>query len=538
MAKISNQNTQIYTCVQINPRLGDIEANTRLIIEQCEALIDQSRIIIFPELALCGYPPEDLLFRPDFHRKIKISIDAICQKQWDTYLIIGAPILEQGNCYNSALVIYKGKVIACYHKQQLPNMFVFDEKRYFQPGSTPCIIEIDNTPTGLLICEDLWHDATVLATHQAGAKQIISIHASPFSVNKYQNKVARFSQLISQIKIPLLYCNMVGGQDELVFDGASFLMNDKGEITHQAPFFHEDTLSINQGLCYNYPAVRPSYLREEEQIYEALKLGLGDYIKKNHFPGVIIGLSGGIDSALTLAIAVDALGSEQVNVVMMPSRYTANISHTIALDQIKKTNVAHTSISIEPIFKAYLQQLHPYFSSQNPDNTEQNLQARCRGNLLMALSNKFGKMVLTTSNRSEMAVGYSTLYGDMAGGFALLKDVSKTWVYRLAHYRNQISPIIPKAVIDRPPSAELTNNQQDDDTLPPYPILDDIIYRSIDLNEDIDSIIKAGHQPDVVEHVVKLIYRNEYKRRQAPIGVRISQHAFGKDRRYPITSGF
>lgn len=538
MAKISKQSAEIYICAQINPILGDIESNTRLIIDTCEQFIPQSRVIVFPELAICGYPPEDLLFRPNFHQRIKTAVGKICDQQWDAYIILGCPTLNQNNCYNSALVIYRGEIIACYHKQQLPNHSVFDEKRYFLSGSAPCVINIDNIPTGILICEDLWHETTVVATHQAGAEQIISIHASPFITNKHQKRIEFFSKTIQKINIPLLYCNMIGGQDELVFDGGSFLMNHLGEITHQANFFEKDYLSINQGLCHTYQKLSSSPNPEEKQIYQALQLGLKDYVEKNHFPGVLIGLSGGIDSALTLAIAVDALGPDRVNVVMMPSRFTADISHTIAIEQINNMNVKYDNISIEPIFKSYLEQLSLYFSDLPADNTEQNLQARCRGNLLMALSNKFGKMVVTTSNKSEMAVGYSTLYGDMAGGFAILKDIPKTWVYRLALYRNRINQVIPPAVIDRPPSAELADNQQDDDTLPPYPILDDIIYRSIDLNESIDMIIACGHERTVVEHVVKLIYRNEYKRRQAPIGVRISEHAFGKDRRYPITSGF
>ncbi len=522
---------------QINPTVGAIEKNLEQILRIINDHRSQYELIVFPELSITGYPPEDLLYRNDLYNRVDTALIAVQQAVGDCHIIVGHPTRENGKHFNSASVFANGQRLTTYHKQILPNYGVFDEARYFTKGpKASCCFEINDYAIGLCICEDLWHPGPMDMLIKSGANVIVCINASPFDHEKY----ALREQLLrhyAQQGVSIIYVNQVGGQDELVFDGQSLAMNPMGEVSARAQAFAEHLIPVslngNQLQGTSVPL-----LHKEELIYKALVLGLKDYVEKNHFPGVLLGLSGGVDSALTLAIAVDALGAAKVHAVMMPSRYTADISSVDALQQLQDMHVEHTVLSIEPAFASLLSTLAPSFKGLAPDTTEENLQARIRGMLLMALSNKTGKMVLTTSNKSESAVGYATLYGDMAGGFSVLKDVLKTQVYALSRYRNQISPVIPERVISRPPSAELAPNQTDQDSLPDYETLDRIIKLYMEETLDKEDIIAQGIQAETVNKIIRLITRNEYKRRQAAPGVKISSCAFGRDWRYPITSGF
>ena len=522
---------------QINPTVGAIQSNETKIIEIIENKQSEHDLIIFPELSLTGYPPEDLLFRQDFYQAINESLQRIQASTKDCYVLIGHPVLDNEFCYNSMSIFHMGQKIREYHKQKLPNYHVFDEARYFTPGiKDPCTLTIKNHTLGICICEDLWQPGPVKDLIEAGVGTIISLNASPFDYLKYP---ARIELLRSYAKkgIAMIYVNQIGGQDELLFDGQSFAIDKTGTLCARAPAFEEDLCTVELAQDTVKGKLTP-LLSKEALIYKALVCGTRDYVRKNKFPGVLLGLSGGIDSALTLSIAVDALGAEQVHAVMMPSRYTASMSKEDALQQLNTLKVSHTTLSIEPVFHSILSVLDPVFQGLAADTTEENIQARIRGMLLMAMSNKSGKMVLTTSNKSESAVGYATLYGDMAGGFSVLKDVLKTQVYDLAHYRNTISPVIPERVITRAPSAELKDNQTDQDSLPEYAILDAIIVAYMEQRLSAKAIINQGFKPEEVNKVIKLIKRNEYKRRQAAPGIKISPVAFGKDWRYPITNGF
>jgi len=522
---------------QINPMIGAINANADHIINVIKNHQTSHDLIVFPELVLTGYPPEDLLLRASFHQQIAEALTKISAVVEDCHVLVGHPYITNAQCFNSATVFYQGNRLAIYHKQKLPNYAVFDEARYFTPGEKePCVLTVDGYRFGIAICEDIWNNEPIDQLIQAGVKNLICLNASPFHYNKYQERETLLQGLAHR-GFSVIYINQVGGQDELVFDGQSLAVDSNGKICARAKAFREDlsTVQIDNNIMSG--KIEP-LLTKNESIYQALVFGLRDYVEKNGFPGVLIGLSGGIDSALTLAIAVDALGASRVHAVMMPSRYTAEMSVSDAQEQINTLGVSSNLLSIEPAYNAFLSTLAPAFEGYKTDTTEENLQARIRGTLLMALSNKTGKMVLTTSNKSETAVGYATLYGDMAGGFSVLKDLLKTQVYTLARYRNSVSAIIPERVLTRAPSAELAENQTDQDSLPNYDILDSIIIDYMENNLPASEIIDKGFKSDEVIKVIKLIQRNEYKRRQAAPGVKISPRAFGRDWRMPITSGF
>ncbi|STX28667.1 NAD synthase (glutamine-hydrolysing) [Legionella beliardensis] len=522
---------------QINPTVAAIDANTDKVISIILHYQEEHDIIVFPELIISGYPAEDLLLRPEFHAQIAKALDKIASVVNDCYVILGHPTLQGNRCFNSASIYFRGERFAIYHKQALPNYGVFDEIRYFVSGqSKPCIVTIEGYQVGLCICEDVWLKQPVDELITAGADTIICINASPFEYNKYQLREDLIREHVKK-GAPLLYVNAVGGQDELVFDGQSFAMDETGKVCARAAAFKEEFTTVTLHEKKLTGPITP-LLDLNELIYKALICGTKDYVEKNNFPGVLLGLSGGIDSALTLAIAVDALGPNRVQAVMMPSRYTAEMSNTDAQLQIEALGIKSELLPIESVFESILTTLEPTFAGLPKDITEENIQARIRGLFLMALSNKKGNLVLTTSNKSETAVGYATLYGDMAGGFAVLKDVLKTQVYALAHYRNQLSPVIPERVLTRAPSAELVTNQTDQDSLPDYPILDAIITAYMENNLDTEALITKGYDTEVVRKVIRLIKRNEYKRRQAPPGIKISSRAFGRDWRFPITSGF
>ena len=526
-----------FLMAQINPTVGAIEDNAEKIIQIIQIHQETHDVIIFPELALTGYPPEDLLFRKELFTRTQEALTKICAASTDAHVILGHPITENDQRFNALSVFYGAKLISTYHKQHLPNDGVFDEQRYFKQGAPkPCILTLKGHRMGLCICQDIWEKGPVEQLVKAGASLMICINASPFDENKYATREILLKKH-TQRGLSIIYVNQVGGQDELVFDGQSLALDNTGQLVARAPAFLEDlqTVTLNEhGLTGNITPL----LETHACLYEALVCGLRDYVNKNKFPGVLLGLSGGIDSALTLAIAVDALGAHRVHAVMMPSRYTATMSAEDAHEQLALLNVQHTTLSIEPTFNTLLSTLTPAFDGRAPDVTEENLQARIRGLLLMALSNKTGHMLLTTSNKSETAVGYATLYGDMNGGFSVLKDVLKTRVYALANYRNTKRRVIPERVIQRAPSAELAMNQTDQDSLPDYPLLDSIIQHYMHEGLDAKAIIERGYPHDVVSRVIGLIKRNEYKRRQAAPGVKITPCAFDKDWRFPITSGF
>lgn len=539
---MSGNNIRI-ALAQINTIVGDIKRNTEMVISHSVKARDSyaADVIIFPELAVSGYPPEDLLYRAAFYLQITDALNEITGTVSGIDIIVGYPHKENNHRYNACVHIRDGKIRHTYFKQLLPNYGVFDEKRYFEAGNVPCIFELKGTPAALSICEDIWDRSVCEQAARAGAKLMININASPYHIDKISLRRQILKQRVAESGLNIVYVNMVGGQDELVFDGGSMAVDSQGDIAFQAPQFEEGLYIVDFSGNAKFSPIDEYPLQQfssESAIYQALVLGVRDYVRKNGFSGAIIGLSGGIDSALTLSIAVDALGKENVAVVMMPSRYTSEMSVEDAGIMAEILGVKSHTISIEKPFSAFIENLKPVFENLPADSTEENIQARCRGIILMAISNKTGKLVLTTGNKSEMSVGYATLYGDMAGGFAPLKDVSKSQVYKLSNCRNQQSYVIPQRIIDRPPTAELRENQLDLDSLPPYDILDQILERYIEQDQSPEVIINAGYDEDTVKKITMMVDRNEYKRRQAAPGVRITQRAFGRDRRYPITSGY
>ncbi len=524
---------------QINCTVGDLSGNSAKILDAvARAQQAGASLVITPELALSGYPPEDLLLREDFNQACEIALRKLASAIPHVTAIVGHPRQYNGNCYNAASVLQDGCIVATYHKHVLPNHSVFDEMRYFTAGDEPLVFLHQGVRVGIVICADVWETSPVRLAKQAGAQILLALNASPFHIDKQAARHEVLKERVKETGLPFVYANMVGGQDELVFDGGSFVLDSEGALMQQLPAFVETLGLVELDVGKPRPAEIATSLALEASVYKALCLGLHDYVVKNGFPGVVLGLSGGIDSALTLAIAVDTLGVEKVQVVMMPSEFTAAMSVDDAQEMAKRVGVKYSELPIKSLFEHFRETLAAEFSGLPFDATEENLQARIRGMLLMALSNKFGSIVLTTGNKSEMAVGYSTLYGDMAGGFSLLKDVPKTLVYRLARYRNAMSPIIPERIILRPPSAELRHDQTDQDSLPPYEILDAIMEAYVEHDRSVTEIVGMGYHEQDVTRVISLIDRNEYKRRQAPVGVRITRRGFGKDRRYPITSKF
>jgi NAD+ synthase (glutamine-hydrolysing) len=552
---------------QINATVGDLAGNAERIAQAARAAYAQgARLVLAPELALTGYPPEDLLLRPAFMRACESELAALAASLADCdglHVVVGHP-LAWGEAtdvrsksyslpqrFNAASVLASGQVKATYCKRELPNYQVFDERRYFASGRDagrgPLVFEVEGIRLGVLICEDAWFDEPAEAACAAGAEVLCVLNASPFHLDKHGEREARMSARAQACGRPLLYAHLVGGQDEVVFDGASFAVDAQGTVQARAAMFEPALLMVELGEGGAVRGPKAAVPELEAQAWGALVTGVRDYIGKNGFPGVIIGLSGGIDSALVLALAVDALGADRVRCVMMPSRYTADISWLDARDMVARLGVRYDEIGITPMFEAFNAALAPQFAGLAEDATEENIQARVRGTLLMALSNKTGAIVLTTGNKSEMATGYCTLYGDMAGGFAVIKDVVKTLVYRLASWKNQqpsqrsdgmIGPVIPERIITRPPSAELRPDQRDQDSLPPYEVLDSILERYMEGDQGIEEIVGSGFERADVERVTRLIKINEYKRRQAPVGIRITHRAFGRDWRYPITSKF
>jgi NAD+ synthase (glutamine-hydrolysing) len=524
---------------QINCTVGDLDGNARRILAAADAARAQgASLIVTPELALSGYPPEDLVLRGAFNRACAVKLRELADSLKGITAIVGYPLEEGGLIYNAAAVLQRGKITHTYRKYRLPNYSVFDEERYFEPRNEPCVFDHEGVRIGINICEDVWLPGTARTARDAGAELLIVLNASPYHIDKQTIRHQVLRDRVAECRLPIIYTDMVGGQDELVFDGASFAMNRSGEIVLQLEEFKDQVACVEYNADDLFKATISPERSVEASVYDALCLGVKDYIGKNGFPGVLLGLSGGIDSALTLCIAVDALGADKVHAVMMPSQYTAGMSLEDAQSMADGLGVKYSVIPIKPVFDSFLATLAPEFKGTRIDTTEENLQARIRGTLLMALSNKFGSIVLTTGNKSEMAVGYSTLYGDMAGGFAVIKDISKTLVYRLCRYRNGIGAVIPERVIVRPPSAELRPDQKDQDSLPAYEILDAIMEAYMERNRSPQEIIDQGFSRADVERVVRLIKRNEYKRRQAPIGVRITERGFGKDWRYPITSKY
>ncbi len=547
--------TRPFTVVmaQLNFVVGAIDDNTTLLIDSARRAIAESnaQFVIFPELTLTSYPPEDLLLRPSLAPRMKVAMDRILAAKLPTTLVFGYPESSDGKLYNSLAVVDHGKLLATYRKQCLPNYQVFDERRYFQAGNQPCVLEIHGLRLGFTICEDLWEEMPTQQFEHQSLDLLLNINASPFHRGKACERRQLLKRRAQAIGAPIAYVNLVGGQDELVFDGGSLAVDSVGNAVVQAPqfeaglypaVFKRSSSGRYEPACVSC-ATQPSDLA---QVYKALTIGVRDYVTKNGFKGVVLGLSGGIDSALTLAIAVDALGANAVHAVMMPFEYTSQLSRDAAAEQAATLGVAYRSISIKSIYDQFVGALASEFEGLAEDVTEQNLQARCRGVLLMAISNKKGYLVLTTGNKSEIAVGYSTLYGDMAGGFDVLKDVSKTLVYELSKYRNELGgtsesgafEAIPQRVIDRPPSAELAPGQVDQDNLPPYDILDRILELYIEEDASASAIVAEGFDEQLVRRVLGLVDVNEYKRRQSPTGVRLTRRGFGRDRRYPITNGW
>ena len=527
---------------QLNTWVGDLQGNTDKVIKTALAVEQQEEpiMLVFPELTLTGYPPEDLLMRESLHDQIEVALQRLASElPSELYVVVGYPRRVDEQLFNAAGVIHGGVLVGEYFKQRLPNYQVFDEKRYFAEGVEACVVDVAGIKVGITICEDIWHKEPADAAANLGAEFLINLNASPFHRGKHKERWQVLAQRATEQNIPMVYVNQVGGQDELVFDGGSFAVNANGELAMVAPDFEEGTYELSvlrtvRGVEISQ-GVAASALSDTAAVWQALVLGVRDYVEKNGFPGVVLGLSGGIDSAVTLAVAVDALGADRVQAVMMPFKYTADMSVEDAGEQAATMGVEYDVISIERIYEMFMSGLSGQFEGTKTDTTEENLQARCRGVLLMSISNKKHRLVLTTGNKSELAVGYSTLYGDMAGGFDALKDCPKMLVYALARYRNTLSYCIPQRVIDRPPSAELAPDQTDQDSLPPYDELDDIIERYVEGDESVQQIVEAGFAESDVRRVVRLIDLNEYKRRQAPVGVRITTRGFGRDRRYPIS---
>ncbi|WDD94915.1 NAD+ synthase [Burkholderia sp. FERM BP-3421] len=548
---------------QLNVTVGDFAGNVaRLVAAAHAAHQDGAHLLITPELALSGYPPEDLLLRPAFYAASAAALAELAAqlKPLDGLaVLVGHPLrapsadgnanrpIERGaapaDTYNAASLIVGGEIVGTYRKQDLPNAEVFDEKRYFATDAEPFVFDLHGTRYGVVICEDVWHASAAQIAKAAGAQVLLVPNGSPYHLNKEAVRVDILRARIRETGLPVVYVNLVGGQDELVFDGGSFVLDGAGELVARMQQFAESHAIVEFDGARPLPGAIEPTLTVEAQVYRALVLGVRDYIGKNGFPGALIGLSGGVDSALVLAIACDALGAERVRAVMMPSRYTADISTTDAAEMARRVGVRYDEIAIAPMFDAFRGALASEFAGRAEDATEENIQARIRGTLLMALSNKFGSIVLTTGNKSEMAVGYCTLYGDMAGGFAVIKDIAKTLVYRLCHYRNGAAEydsrdIIPERILTRAPSAELRENQTDQDSLPPYEVLDAIMRMYMEEDRPLSEIVAAGYAQADVTRVTRLIKINEYKRRQAPIGIRVTHRAFGRDWRYPITSRF
>ena len=528
---------------QVDLLVGALEGNVAQIAAVSRRARDEGAdAVVFPELALTGYPPEDLLLRPGFIHRCQQALQRLAAEVVGIDVIVGHPEPDGDVLYNAASLLRGGRVVATYRKHELPNHSVFDEKRHFRAGDTPCVVDIAGVPVGLSICEDAWHPGVTAASAAAGARLLVNLNASPFHTGKQAEREATLRARQAEAPLPMAYVNLVGGQDELVFDGGSFVLDTMGRVVARAAQFASELLLARFETDGGQPVAQAGRIEAPDEelaaVYAALVLGVRDYVDKNGFQGAVLGLSGGIDSALTLAIASDALGPSRVEAVLMPSRYTAQMSIDDAVAQADALGVSHRLIPIEPAFETFLDMLAEAFDGQPADATEENLQARCRGVVLMALSNKSRRILLTTGNKSEMAVGYATLYGDMAGGFAPIKDVPKTLVYRLANYRNQLGAVIPRRVIERPPSAELAPDQKDSDSLPDYDLLDAILERFVERDQCQEEIVAAGFDPAVVRRVIGMVVRNEYKRRQAPPGVRISRKAFGRDRRYPVTSGY
>lgn len=528
---------------QFSPHIGNIEANAQKMIEQAnQAKKQNADLIVFPELSLIGYPAEDLLIRPSLAKRTQKGFEQLSQVK-DIVMVFGfVNQTEDGERYNAAVVMKDGQVLGIYNKQNLPHYGIFDEKRYFNEGHQHLVFEYLGHKFGVLICEDVWSLNTVHQLSQLNVDTILVLNASPYEVGKPQHRIATMRKLAKQLNINLAYINQVCGQDDLIFDGTSFVINQDGEVALQAPSFQEElyyTEYLAEQKTFKVVESTPA-LDTMAEIYQGLVLATRDYVQRSGFPGVILGLSGGIDSALTLAIAVDAIGADKVQAVMMPYTYTAPMSVEDAAAQAKSMGVTFGIAEIHPIVNSFMQTLYPFFGNSPADTTEENLQARTRGTLLMGLSNKFGNLVLATGNKSEISVGYCTLYGDMVGGYSVLKDVYKTIVFELAKYRNSISetPVIPERVITRPPSAELRPDQKDQDSLPPYDILDAILYAYIEEDMSQDDIIAKGFEKEVVEKIIRLVDQNEYKRRQGAIGPRISSRAFSRERRYPIVNGW
>ncbi len=529
---------------QVDLVVGDVVANTARIIELARKARDTggADIVVFPELAICGYPPEDLLFHSGLRHAVDAGLGKIRDEVSGIAVLVGFPEYADGHIYNACAVLKDGKVLAHYRKQLLPNYAVFDEERYFTAGKDTAVFKLNGIRIGLNICEDVWGPAPMGASRASGAECMLVINGSPFEKRSQDNRENAVRKRVEQTGVPVVYVNHVGGQDELVFDGGSFVMNADGEIAYRARSFEESlhTVVLDASASGVVP-VRERIARPDDdvaRIYRALVLGTRDYVLNHGFPGVIVGLSGGVDSALVLAVACDALGVDKVRAVQMPFRYTSTMSQEDSAKQARTFGIRYDVIPIEPMYEATVRQLEPVLGVTEPDATEENIQARCRGLLLMAISNKTGRMLLTTGNKSEMAVGYATLYGDMAGGFAPIKDCSKSLVYDLARYRNTLGEAIPERVITRPPSAELRPDQKDSDSLPDYEVLDPILEAFIEEDLSVAEITDRGFDRDIVIRVLEMVQRNEYKRRQAPPGVRITSRAFGRDWRYPITSGY
>ena len=531
--------------VQENPIVGDIEGNLQLAINAIDKLSKQSSpdIFVFTEMFLTGYPPEDLILRDDLLDASYEAVEKLCDVKPESFIVIGYPKKEGDSIFNCAGVLRNKSVITEYKKQELPNYEVFDEKRYFKPGKGPGIFEVNGLRVGLSVCEDIWHENVIKQLHEKKTDLILNINASPFHLDKIKERKALISGHAIDYSLPIVYANQVGGQDELVFDGTSMAMDGDGQQILQLEKFKEDYKIVNfisdqEGKLSSEKREEIPEDKELEEVYKALVLGAKDYIQKNNFPGVLIGSSGGIDSALTAAIAADAIGPEKVRTFMLPFKFTSDMSVEDSEKLAVNLGIKHSVIPIGEIYESFADSLEDEFSGLEPDITEENLQSRCRGVILMALSNKSGELVLTTGNKSETAVGYSTLYGDTAGGFGVLKDVPKTLVYELSRYRNTISHVIPDRIIDRPPSAELAPDQQDSDSLPDYAILDKIIELYVEQDKSKAEIEASGIEKGMVDRVIRLIDLSEYKRRQAPLGVKITSRGFGKDRRYPITNKF
>jgi NAD+ synthase (glutamine-hydrolysing) len=529
---------------QLDMVVGAVAANTQKMLDYSVIARDEMRadIVAFPELGICGYAAEDLLLHSGMRAAVAESIKKIRENSHGIAVLVGFPEYVDDLIYNACAVFKDGKLLAHYRKRLLPNYSVFDEKRYFTEGNKAAVFKLNGVRIGLNICEDVWKPGPIAASRAAGAECIIAINGSPYELKSQASREKVVAKRVAETAVPVVYLNMVGGQDELVFDGGSFAMQSDTRIAFRAPAFEEDMYRLELNASARGVEIVAGQIVEplamEESVYKALVTGTRDYIEKHGFPGVVIGLSGGIDSALVLAIACDAIGPGRVRVVQMPFRYTSDMSQEDAEKQAATLGVQYDVLPIAPIYDAALAQLQPIFEGREEDVTEENIQARCRGLLLMAISNKTGRMLLTTGNKSEMAVGYATLYGDMAGGFAPIKDCSKTLVYKLARYRNSIAEVIPERVITREPSAELRPDQKDSDSLPSYDVLDPILEAFIEEDLSVQEITARGFEHATVVRILEMVKRNEYKRRQAPPGVRISARAFGRDWRYPITSGY